>query len=206
MSRFWIVWTASQAPVTRYPGVRFIPREGPITTVRIYDAFKRNEFYTTGEGFVFPMVLPQGEYTVLVSTNPTYSGRVRVTRRESLTSAVVQIDPAPGLAGQLAVTITEVGAAAVGAAASEQTVSSVPFSNVAPAPEELTATEVAGCPDLTRSRQHRGLRQMLKNGQVPEFSAEAAQFWAPQGVVPDQVDAYGVPFASQGGQDWGRWR
>jgi hypothetical protein len=149
--------------------------------------------------------IEEADVILLVSTNPPYSGRVQVTRRESLTSAVVQLDPAPGLAGQLAVTITEVGPTAAGAAAS-QTVSSIPFSNAGPNAQELTAGEVAGCPDLVRSQQHRGLRQMLKNGQVPEHSAEAAQFWAPQGVVPNQTDAYGVPFASQGGQDWGRWR
>ena len=82
----------------------------------------------------------------------------------------------------------------------------MPFPNVAPLVTERLAVTVEGCGDPQRSQINRPLRQMMKNGQVPELSAQAGQFWTPQGMYPDQADAYGVPYASPAGSEWGMWR
>ena len=205
-SRFWIIWASPQAPVSRYPAVRFI-HDGAMHTVRVYEAFKRNEFFFDGDAYVYPIVLPSAAYSVQVSTEPTYSHRVLVYSWEGVTSATIRFDLSAGRSGQLAVGLVPIGgpAGAAGVGGAVGRVESVPFADVVPRTIERPIEAVRAQPDLERAQNNRGLRQMLRNGMVPFGSAQAAQ-WAGPEAIPHGVatDHMGMPLGTEMGS-WNRW-
>jgi hypothetical protein len=212
MSRFWIIWGQSTTPITRYPSVRFVAEDGRMSTIRIYDAFDRNQFYMSGGEYVYPVELPLGTYTVLVATDPTHARRVRVYRFSNVCAGVIRFDPAPGRPGQLAVGMVPVatdkcgplehipqGGAVIEPAG---VVESVPFTDIIPEQEERGPGMTVECPDLERAQQWRSVRQMVLNGQAPIESAAASQFYAPKGLNP-MVDQLSTPLGFESGLAWG---
>ena len=199
MSRFLIIWAGPTTPVTRYPGVRFIDAAGDMRTVQIYDAFKQNLLYMSGAEYVYPIDQPLGTYTVLVTTAPTYSRRVRVFRYLDVCSGVIRFDQALGLGGgALDISLTRTGSAACGPVVDpEPELLDMPMGAVVipPPPTSLTGA----CPDLERAQQHRPVRQMVKMGQVPAGAGAASIFFAPTG--PERTDTPGGPTEAS---DWAR--
>lgn len=169
LAHFWVIWSSGTAPISRYPDVRFINPEGELVTVRLYEEFKRNRMFLSGGEFVYPIDLPADKYTVMATTEPTYSRRVRVSKWYGVESAVIRFDRAPGRPGQLAVSLTEVGGP--GHNTAEGTVETVGFAVTGPHPRERPPSVWNACPDLERAQQHRAVRQMVTMGQVPEGSA-----------------------------------
>jgi hypothetical protein len=211
MSRFWIVWGQSTAPITRYPSVRFVASDNRMSTVRIYDAFDRNHFFVSGGEYVYPVELPTGQYTVLVATEPTYDRRVRVHRFDDVCAGVIRFDPAAGRPGQLAVGMVPVATDSCGpldlprgGAVVEPAgrIESVPFTEIVPEQEERGPAITAECPDIERAQKWRSVRQMIKNGQAPIESAAASQFYAPKGLNP-MSDLLATPLGFESGLAWG---
>jgi hypothetical protein len=205
-SRFWIIWASPQAPVSRYPAVRFI-HNGAMHTVRVYEAFRRNEFFMDGDAFVYPIVLPKAAYSVQVSTEPTYSRRVLIYSWEGVESATIRFDLSAGRSGQLAVGLVPIGgpAGAAGVGGAVGTVEAVSFADVVPRTVERPLSAVRAQPDLERAQNNRGLRQLLRNGMVPYGSAEGAQWSGPE-AIPHGVatDHMGMPLGCET-NSWNRW-
>ncbi len=206
-SRFFVVWSSGTAPISRYPDVRFVSKDGGLVTVRIYEEFKRNRFFLSGGEYVYPIDLPFGEYTVLASTEPTHSRRVRVYHWYNVCSGLVRFDRAAGRPGQLAVSLTELATAGCPTPRHqnpEGKIETVGFAVAGPTPPPRNAAVEAACPDLERAQQHRAVRQMVTQGQVPEGSAEAAIFAHPIPAGPTgPLEQYGTPDYFESGFAWG---
>jgi hypothetical protein len=206
-SRFWVIWSSSTAPISRYPDVRFVGEDGGMVTVRLYEEFKRNRMFLSGGEFVYPVVLPFGKYTVMASTEPTHSRRVRVSKWYDVCSAVVRFDRAAGRPGQLAVSLVEVGGSGCQrpeANNPEGEIHTVGFAVAGPSAVEREPRVWAECPDTERAQQHRAVREMVTKGQVAEGSAEAVIFAHPIGADPSgPLEVYGAPDYFESGKAWG---
>ncbi len=205
-SHFFVIWSSSTAPISRYPDVRFVGKDGAMVTVRLYEEFKRNRFFLSGGEFVYPIDLPHGEYTVLASTEPTHSRRIRVSHWYNVCSGIVRFDRAPGRPGQLAVSLVEL--ATEGCTPRPQNpegaIQSVGFAVVNNQTLSVGALTEAACPDLQRAQQHRSVRQMVQMGQVPEGSAEASIFSHPIPAGPvGPLEQYARPDYFESGPAWG---
>jgi hypothetical protein len=199
MSQFWVAWDSTTKPITRYPSVRFFNEyTRSLHTVTLYDEFLRNSAYQTGNAYVFPVLLPLGTYTIVVSTVPGQWRAVKVHKFTNVCSAIIRLNPASVAtselsAGNIDVTLIEVGSTQCAESnhaalnkqvtstdASEGIVRKVPFTEVI---QSGGPTITQACPDAVRATQHREVREMCKLGQAPQLSAAEAQFSYPKGMT-----------------------
>jgi hypothetical protein len=183
MPVFTVVWAAQAAPTTLFPSVTWTNEDsGDSNTVRMYEAFARNEVILTEGEHVYTLALPDGMYTVSAMTQPTHTGNVPEYSRPNCTEAMIRFQSAALAPSRMSVSIftgqettwTILRHWPLSLASMRRLDNVVHKStNMGPTRTENGFGCPFGCIDQIRAQTNRPVRQMVRFGaRLPDTSFE----------------------------------